>query len=337
MSDKKFVTAEELEAARQDVLKNGGIHRTLGRVFLILCIICCVGIIPMMALQGSDTLSDAGAVPWVIFGFLVAGIFGFAILAGVEDKKYMKFLNPYNTMYKTEFLPAIIHSRFEKIFAFEPQNGLSKEIVVRSDIFPSFDFIATNDYLRASHNGVNFEYCDMQLQEEHTSTDSDGDTHTSIVTVYMGLFLIVEFDHFVDTPLRIVSGGGKGNVTTESEVFNRDFSVECDSAVDALRILTPQMMNDILEIKNYCKKPIYLAFFDDKIYFRVEPGRDLLEIAHDITKPISESRKQIDKDLDFIIGLLERLKFRNLKSEASRTKTSDKDFSGNAVYQNEQR
>jgi hypothetical protein len=96
------------------------------------------------------------------------------------------------------------------------------------------------------------------------------------------------------------------------------------------------MMDDILKLKEYCKKPINLAFFDDKIFLSSEPGKDLLEIALDIKKPISESRKQIDKDIDFITGILDQLSFRNLKSKSSRRQTTDEDFIGNAVYQNEQ-
>jgi hypothetical protein len=337
MEEKKFITAEELEAARQDVVKFGGKHRTLGKMFWTLTVICAFGLVPaIIILQSMDLDSDFALPAWIFLGFCAVGLVVFFIIAHIQNTKYMAFLNPYNAMYKTQFLPGILESRLDKIHTFEPQNGLSREIVKKSGIFPGFDFIATNDYLRATHSGVNFEYCDMQLQEERTSTDSDGDTHTSIVTVFMGFFIIAEFDHFVDTPLFVRAGGGKGNVSTEHTVFNNNFSVFCDSPVDALRILTPQMMDDILEIRNLCKKPVNLAFFDDKIYFNCEPGRDLLEIALDIKKPISEARKQIDKDIDFITGILDRLNLRNLKSKSSQRKTTDEDFAGNAVYQNEQ-
>jgi hypothetical protein len=337
MEERKFVTAEELEAARQDVLKFGGKHRILGKIFGTLTVICALGLVPaIIFLQSVDLESDLALPSWIFLGFCAVGLVVFFIIAHIENQKYMTFLNPYNAMYKTQFLPGILESRLEKIHTFEPQNGLSREIVEKSGIFPNFDFIATNDYLRASHGGVNFEYCDMQLQEEQTRTDSDGDTHTSIVTVFLGFFLIAEFDHFVDTPVFIRAGGGKGNVTTESVEFDRAFSVKCDTPVDALRILTPQMMDDILKIKAYCQKPVSLAFFDDKIFFGSEPGKDLLEIALDIKKPISESRKQIDKDIDFITGLIDLLNIRNLKSKSSQRIRTDEDYRGNAVYQNEQ-
>jgi hypothetical protein len=337
MEEKKYVTAEELEAARQDVLKFGGKHRTLALVFGNLTLVCALGLVPAIAfLQSGASGSDSSVPGFIFLGFCLAGVVVFAVIASRHQAEYMKYLNPYNAMYKTQFLPSILQSRLDKVFAFEPQNGLALEIVVNSGIFPGFDFIATNDYLRASYKDVNFEYCDMQLQQERTSTDSDGDTHTTIVTVFTGVFIVAEFDHFVNTPLFVRAGGGSGNVATESEVFNRNFSVSCDEAVDALRILTPQMMDDLLKLREYCRKPISLAFFDDKIFFQTEPGRDLLEIAVDIKKPIEESRKQIDKDIDFIIGILDRLNLRNLKSRASRKKSTDEDFAGNAVYQNEQ-
>jgi hypothetical protein len=336
MEEKKYVTSEELEAARQDVLKNGGKFRIIGMVFMRLAIVCGIGLCPaIIFLQSQEFGSDLEVPAWIFLTFCIVGLIGFFIIGNIMNNKYMKYLDPYNTLYKTQFLPGILESRIDKIHAFEPQNGLSREIAEKSGIFPSFDMIATNDYLRASHKGVNFEYCDMQLKEERTYTDSDGDTHTNIVTVFSGFFIISEFDHFVDTPLFIKAGGGKGNVTTENAAFNNTFSVLCDNPVDALRILTPQMMDDILEIKNMCKKPINISFSDDKIYLNSEPGRDLLEVAIDIKKPISEASKQIEKDIDFITEILKRLNMRSLKSKSSQRKMTAEDFAGNAVYQNE--
>jgi hypothetical protein len=338
MEEKKIVTTEELEAARLDLLKNGGKHRTIGMVCSRLAIFCGIGLCPaIIYLQSGAADNGLFAVPaWCFLGFCAVGLVVFFIVAHIQNNEYMKFLNPYNAMFKTRFLPGVIESRLDKVHTFEPQNGLSREIVIKSGIFPNFDKIATNDYLRATHKGVNFEYCDMQLQEEQTYTDSDGDTHTSIVTVFLGIFIVAEFDHFADTPVFIKAGGGKGNVSTEYTLFNNTFSVFCDNPVDALRILTPQMMDDILEIKNLCKKPINIAFSDDKIYFNTEPGRDLLEVVYDIKKTIPEAAKLIDEDIDFITGILDLLNMRNLKSKSSQRKTTDEDFKGNAVYQNEQ-
>jgi hypothetical protein len=339
MEEKKYITADELEAARLDVLKFGGAHKksasrysTISIVAFILLFV--VGIIfVFMRDNGADIVVPAMIVCGGLFVFC-------AVMMGLYSKHhnaYMKFLNPYNTMYKTQFLPGILSESFDKVYAFEPQNGLSKEIVKECGLFPHFDYITTNDYFRAKCGDMKFEYCDIELQERQEERDADGDTRTKIVTVFLGIFIISEFDHFVDTPLYITAGGGHGNVTTESENFNRQFSVKCDNDVDALRILTPAMMDHIIKIKEFLKRDINLAFFDDKIFFNSSIGGDRFEIAGSIEQPISESRKKIDGDIKFVKELLELLNMRNLKSRSSQRVTTDEDFAGHSVYQNERK
>jgi hypothetical protein len=338
MEEKKYVTAEELEAARLDVLKFGGGHKKAASRFGTLAIVLFLALFVFALILIIGKEQDEVNVPGIVICgviFVVCAVF--AQLHNIQKSKYMKYLNPYNAMYKTQFLPGILESSFDEIYAFEPKNGLSREIVIKSGIFPGFDYITTNDYFRAKSGDLKFEFCDMQLEAIRETTDSDGDKTTERVTVFLGFFIISEFDHFVNTPLYVTAGAGGGNVTTESEIFNSTFSIKCDSPVDALRILTPQMMNHILKIKELCKKPVSLAFFDDKIFFQCSIGRDLLEITGKIEKPISESRIRVDEDIKFIKSLLDLLNMRNLKSRASQRITGDEDFTGHSVYQNEQR
>jgi hypothetical protein len=335
MEETKLITAEELEAARIEVVRLGGPHLKKAKTYWWIALSAFLAVCAILLI---NAVASSGETNWAVFvpAIILTVVFiVFIMLHGKEQKIYMSYLNPFNAMYKTQFLPAILEESFEKIYAFEPHNGLSKEIVIKSDIFPSFDYITTNDYLRASHNGMNFEYCDIELQERHEERDSDGGTRTVIDTVFLGVFIIVEFDHFVDTPLYIHSVSGRGNITTESEIFNQNFSVKCENEIDALRILTPEMMDHLLKIKEFCNKKINIAFFDDKIFFSSSLGGDRLEIAGSIETPISEARKKVDEDIVFIKQLLELLNIRNLKSKSSQRKTTDEDFMGNAVYQNE--
>jgi hypothetical protein len=198
-------------------------------------------------------------------------------------------------------------------------------------IFPSFEMITTNDYIRAEHGGLPFEFCDLLLQREVESTDGDRTT-THIETAFQGIFIIAAFDHFSNSPLLIRSGGGRGNFTTESIAFNEQFSMDTDDPVGALRILTPQMMEHILTIKNRCGT-INLCFKNDKIYFCTKREKDTLEIALDINIPISVVRKQVDSDISFILELVALLHARNLKSGSTQAEAS----ASETAHQNEQR
>jgi hypothetical protein len=334
--EKKYITAEELEEQRLEVVRLGVPHMNKAKAFwwiaLSAFLLVCGGLlINAIASGGEPSLGVLFfAIPMVII-FIV-----FIILHGVEQKKYLQYFTPFNQVFKLQFLPTVMEESFEKVYAFEPANGINRDIVRTSGIFPSFDFIATNDYLRARHNGMDFEYCDIKLEEEHWERDSDGGSKKVIDTVFRGFFIIAQFDHFVDTPLFVRAGGGNGNVKTESEQFNRMFSVYCENEVDALRILTPTVMDDIIKFKEFTKNDINLSFFEDKIHFNTYNVKDFLEIAYSIEQPVSESRKGVDEDIKYIKEMLDRINMRNLKSKSSRTQRTDEDFVGNAAYQNEQ-
>jgi hypothetical protein len=329
MEEKKYVSADELEAARLEVMRVGGKARAAAKLYGNLALGfflggCLLILIFGIANQGSSELN----VPSIV---IVSGMVVAFIVFGARNMKhhteYMKYFNPYNEMYKTQFLPSILKDNFQEFYSFEPQNGLSKEIVIKSDIFPGFARIITNDYLRAKLDDVKFEFCDIELKSENR----DGEQ----TTCFWGIFIVTEFDHFVDTPIYVISGAGMGNVTTESEIFNRYFSVHCEKSVDALRILTPQVMDNILKLKELCKKDIRIGFSDDKIYFNLNDWRNRFEIGNSMDKPIIEARKEIDEDILLIKKILELLNIRNLKSQSSQKQTTDEDFAGNAVFQDE--
>jgi hypothetical protein len=333
MEEKKYLAEAELEAARLEVLKKGGKHLVLGRMFFILALLSGFSImlgfgVPFF-FEGTKWEFILPLV-WIFGSLALCIVYG--LLGNKQSKKYMEILSPYNEKYKMEFLPAILAERFDKLLAYEPAHGFDREVVKDAGIFPSFEMITTNDYIRAEHGGLLFEFCDLLLQREVESTNDDS-ISKSIETAFQGIFIIASFDHFSDTPLLIRAGGGKGNFTTESDAFNAQFSMDTDDPVGALRILTPQMMEHILIIKNRLGGSVNLCFKNDKIYFCTSRNKDTLEIALDVTQPIAVARKQVDNDISFILEVVGLLNARNLKSSASKTEAT----SSKTAYQNEQR
>jgi hypothetical protein len=62
-------------------------------------------------------------------------------------------------------------------------------------------------------------------------------------------------------------------------------------------------MDNLLKLKAYCKNSFSIAFLEDKLYFE-NWTNDLFEIKFNVKQPVSESRQQIDKDIDFIMEIL---------------------------------
>jgi hypothetical protein len=320
MEEKKYLTPEEIEESRQRVVDLGVKHRDLSlslrKVNGILLVFTIISMIVLqIKVQEGEVLASFRNG---IFVLCVGALIVMSIVWKVEEKRYRKVFEPFEQMFKNQFLPGVLQEHLDKIIAFEPKNGLSRETIIKSRIFPGFDWIISNDYLHAVYKGMDFEYCDLELKEEQEYEDNDGHKQKHIVTTFKGIFIITEFDHFADTPLYLNAGGGHGNVTTESIEFNENFSIDCKEPVDALRILTPHMMAHILKIKEYCGSNICIAFFDDKIFFRTEPGRDLFEIENNIEKPIFDKRNSVIKDLEYVTGILKLLDMPNLKFKNSK-------------------
>jgi hypothetical protein len=339
MEEMKCATTDELEAARLEVLRLGGPYKDKSMKFAWLTFLgfVCLVIAFFYFLSINEGNNNHWIPAFIVFGVIIAVMSVFVRHFAKHHNEYIKYLTPFNETYKAQLLPIIMDESFDKVYAFESKNGLAKEIIVESGIFPDFKYITTNDYLRAKYGEIKFEFCDVLLEREKSARDVDGRPFSDDVTAFEGLLIVMEFDHFVDTPTFIISGEGQGNVTTESILFNRQFSVKCENTVDALRILTPMMMEEIIKLKEFCKRKINLSFSDDKIYFCLDDRHNRFEIAGSVEKPIAESRVKIDADIKYIKELLDHLDMRNLKSKLSQKKTEDKDYKGRSVHQDNEK
>jgi hypothetical protein len=320
MEEKKYLTPEEIEESRQRVVDLGVKHRNLSRTLLkVNGLLLVFTIISMIVLQIKvQENADLAGVRNGLFVLCVGALIVLSIVWKVEEKRYKKVFEPFEQMFKNQFLPGLFASRFDTLLDFNRYKGIPKNTVIESDLFKAFTEIKSNDYLHAVYNGREFEYCDLELKEIYVGKDIEGNYQKTVTIVFKGIFIITDFDHLCDTPLKIIPGGGNSSFSTESVEFNRNFSIRCSNPTDALRILTPQMMENILELKKYCGKNITISFLNDKLYFCTEPGRDLLEIENNIEQPIFDKRNSAVKDLEYVTGILKLLNMPNLKSKITK-------------------
>jgi steroid 5-alpha reductase family enzyme len=128
MEEKKFVTAEELEAARLEVIRLGGPHKKTSSRFGIAAILTFVALfIFAVALITASENNESLTLPGVIISIIVFIICGVLLsISSKHQSEYLKYLNPYNLMYKMQFLPAILEESFDTIYAFEPKTDCQK-------------------------------------------------------------------------------------------------------------------------------------------------------------------------------------------------------------------
>ena len=66
-------------------------------------------------------------------------------------------------------------------------------------------------------------------------------------------------------------------VKLESPEFEKLFKVHCDDQIQARYILTPSLMERIIEYRKKFGSRIWMSFIDTKLYVMVDHDRDLFE------------------------------------------------------------
>ncbi len=135
-----------------------------------------------------------------------------------------------------------------------------------------FDYVVEEEWVEGQIDKNHFfTISDIEVKQEYT--DSDGDTRTK--NIFKGLFYSLEANNNINTCLKIninnhntIHGAQRYKVTMDSPEFEEVFDVYCDDKVLAMRILTTDMMELIMDFykKYYIQFEICCRY--NKIYTR---------------------------------------------------------------------
>ena len=97
----------------------------------------------------------------------------------------------------------------------------------------------------------------------------------------------------------------------DNVLFNEKFKVFSDDIQNAFYILTPAFMERVLELYNHFKTDINISFLKGTVYIAIETGINSFE--PDITKSLITQNpvKNIIKDIDKILKIVEILRINN--------------------------
>ena len=125
-----------------------------------------------------------------IFITLVIGIIvGIIITRVVSSKSSKKFI----LAFKESFVLKALKSVFTDL-NYEPENGIDESVIGETKMMNMGDRYSSNDYISAKYKNINVEQADVHIEEEQQSTDSDGNTTTSWVTIFRGRWMIFDFN-----------------------------------------------------------------------------------------------------------------------------------------------
>ena len=251
------IYAEVLQSSKTELekLRKSCLHRIVG----------CIVVAIIFAIVGFALDSNI-----LFFGIFACIILAFILLLGPATK--------YTKTYKEEVVKKFIKA-YDENLEFLYEKGIPKA-TYREGAFENFDRYHSEDLIMGNIDGHNIMMGEVHTEREYETTDSDGHSQTQYETVFHGLFGLSELDKSYHGMVRIHADKGlfgkifqdKKRIEMDSSEFEKHFDVMADDKIQAMQILTSDIMDLMLNFLKDSKIKFELTIRNNKLYIRFKTG-----------------------------------------------------------------
>jgi hypothetical protein len=214
------------------------------------------------------------------------------IILAVKRHKRMQL---FRAEYKNEVIKKIV-TFLDPNLNFEYQNRISDAEFYKSKIFlTSADRSKGEDLIYGKLDKTEIMFSELHLEYKTSSTDSNGNRNDQWHTIFKGIFFIADFNKHFQTETVVLPDGleklfgkfarslqkistRKGKlIQLENPEFEKYFKVYADDPIESRYILSPALMERIVEFRKKSNIKISLSFIDSKIYMALPITKDLFE------------------------------------------------------------
>jgi hypothetical protein len=199
----------------------------------------------------------------------------------------------YRKEYKKEVVVKII-KLINLDFYYNPDKHISCDKFIKSKLFSRKpDKCKGDDYISGIIEKTDFEFSELHT-EYKTETTTDGKTETTWHTIFSGLFFHADFNKHIegetfvlpDTAEKLLGKFGqklqknksRGQlVKLENPEFEKKFVVYSTGQQEARYILTPTMMEAMVNMHNKYKRKMHFSFAGERIYCAISFNKGLFE------------------------------------------------------------
>jgi len=200
------------------------------------------------------------------------------------------------------------------------------EILREPNVIQRWDRANGSDTVTGKYKGHTILFCDIELEAEYESEDSDGHSSKDYITVFKGQWLMCELGREVPAKLRLRENEeftGKvskkifgertkyeSDIQTENMEFNKRFQILTKDEHSAFYILTPHFMEFIINADDAADSQIYLSFMEKRVYILLHNWKDSFELNTGDGDNLPALRERMRSELKFITSILDEL-FKN--------------------------
>lgn len=236
--------------------------------------------------------------------------------------KYLSLYKKYTNVYKEKIITPLIKS-IDETLKYKYSDGIDIETFESSKIFTKgIDEYNSEDLIRGIIGKTQLSFSEVHAQYKSRSTNSNGKSETTYHTIFKGIFFKADFNKNFKSFTVIHPDyleGVIGNfaktiqsvsttfsdlklVKLENTEFENNFEVYSEDPVEARYILSPVMMEKILNIKKILGYKIEISFLNSQIFIAIHIDENLFEPK---LRKIKTELTSLDKYRDIVKNVIE--------------------------------
>lgn len=255
-------------------------------------------------------------IPMVFAGLgLVAGIVTYFVTDGGSRKAY-------RAIYKREIFAAAV-AEIAPGMRYLPEHMVPQGQFEAGGLFnSSIDRYEGEDSFSGRVGATDFLFSELHVEREETSTDSKGNTSTNWVTVFKGIYLVADFHKDFHCRVTIVPDVAEANfgwlgrklqgfsgdlVRLGNPDFEKAFKVTSDDDVGAHYLLTPDMQERFLDLRNRWPDGIRAALLDSCLHLAIPIRENWFEVGDEDPAGAIEPLQRFLEQLVVVLHITETL------------------------------
>ena len=271
----------------------------------IMSVSMIIGAVFFIALFGITPVFGPSAQNYVPLAYLAVSVAIFWV-AGKESK----LKKEYQALYKSTFVTKVLSEIFQNVH-YDWRAGFPSQLVSDMGLCRMGNRFYSEDYLSGSYNGVPFEQADVKVQYHHSGKISHNTTYFEgrmfiFDYPYKQVFSVQAFSQDFNFRCTNPEGFRAKKIEMESEQFNRNFDIYAVQDIDAFYVMTPQMIEKLMAIKNRYPR-MAVRFRANKLFVGINCSMKAFD--GDIKRPIDYNleRQQTMEDCGVILDIIAAL------------------------------
>ncbi len=250
----------------------------------------------------------SGIAPHLAAGFMFFPFVGVTMMIVVAVKQ-SGIKKEFDTIYKEVFAKAALEEILGTV-DYRWQHGFTEQQVGGFRLAKLGNIFSSEDYLKASYKGVQFEQSDVTIKKVVKRKNGSSTTiyfKGRMIKFDVSLKKVLALQVFTDNfGYRASAGIDMNKIQMEDVAFNKQFDVYSAREHDAFYALTPQFMEKLKEFASR-HQSVALHFRGDNLYVAINTNRDTFNAKMNQEINFPQEMALMRSDIQDILDIIDTL------------------------------